>query len=115
MSARQLLILDLYEMFLVRPMHTLAHPTPLSLTTNMPQAQTHTQTVKLLVQPPLRSLVPIHVVVPHLPLPPCCLCVVGRDGVRSSAQPHSMVGAECAGETGDRGHAWDSWVGDGWK
>ena len=56
MSARQLLILDLYKMFLVRPTRTLAYPAPLSLATNMPQAQTRTQTATPLVKPPLRLL-----------------------------------------------------------
>ena len=37
MSARQLHIPDLYGMFLVRPTRTLAHPTPLSLATNVPK------------------------------------------------------------------------------
>ena len=92
MSTRQLLILNLYETFLVRPTRTLAHPTPLSLTANMPQAQTRTQTAKPLVQPPLRSLAPVHVLLPRLPLPPCRLRVVGRDGMRSSAQLRSVIG-----------------------
>jgi hypothetical protein len=59
-SARQLLILDLYKILLVRPTRTLAHPTPLSLATNMPQAQTRTQTATPLVKPPLRLLAPVY-------------------------------------------------------
>ena len=85
MSARQLLILNLYETFLVRPTRTLAHPTPLSLATNMPQAQTRTQTSS---SSPLRSLAPVHVLLPRLPLPPRRLRVVRRDG----AQLRSVAG-----------------------
>ena len=92
MSACQLLILNLYETFLVCPTRTLAHPTPLSLATNMPQAQNRTQTAKPLVQPPLRSLAPVHVLLPRLPLPPCRLRVVGHDGMRSRAQLRSVIG-----------------------
>ena len=77
MKARQLLILDIDETFLVRPTRTLAHLTPLSLPT---KAQTPTQMATPLVQPPFRSLAPVHALPPRRLLPPGCLRVVRRDG-----------------------------------
>ena len=85
MSARQLLILNLYEAFLVRPTRTLA---PVTRNKHASSSNPHSS----VVQPPLRSLAPVRVLVPRLPLPPCRLRVVGRDGVRSSAQLRSVIG-----------------------